>query len=263
LYDHELLKAVGPRLGITSRKDLQRSDFERAFHSDYGRAVARSLKKQYRMAPKIGRLISDVFYPGQELKTERGAPPSYYGLLPRPLDDEIAWIDTGHSRSGRRETAVGSSYVNRREATAVISVLRSIAASKDFLTAAIADLKVGEPLVGVICMYSPQADLVDEMFVASGLPGEFRSLVKIDTVDAYQGKENRIVIVSLVRSNPEYNMGFVRTANRVNVALSRAMERLVIVGSAQMFGGQGNTLAQVLNSLRSQGRVIGDGRQER
>jgi superfamily I DNA and/or RNA helicase len=88
-------------------------------------------------------------------------------------------------------------------------------------------------------------------------------LVKIDTVDAYQGKENRIVIVSLVRSNPEYNMGFVRTANRVNVALSRAMERLVIVGSAQMFGGQGNTLAQVLNSLRSQGRVIGDGRQER
>ncbi len=263
LFDHELLNAIGPRLGITSRKELQRSDFERAFHSDYGRAVARSLKKQYRMAPKIGRLISDVFYPGQELSTERGPPPSYYGLLPKPLDDELVWIDTGHSRSGRRETAVGTSYVNRREASAVISVLRSIAACDKFLTAAQADLEEDEPLVGVICMYGPQADLIDELFVSSGLPSEFRSLVKIDTVDSYQGKENRIVVVSLVRSNPEYNMGFVRTANRVNVALSRAMERLVLVGSAQMFGAQTSPLSLVLSSLRAQGRVAGDSRGER
>jgi serine/threonine protein kinase len=263
LFDHELLKAIGPRLGIPSHKDLQRSDFERAFHSDYGRAVARSLKKQYRMAPKIGRLVSDVFYPGQELSTERGPPPSHYGLLPKPLDDEIVWIDTGHSRSGRRETAVGTSYVNRSEASAVISLLRSIAASEAFLTAAKADLKHDEPLIGVICMYGPQADLIDELFVSSGLPGEFRSLVKIGTVDAYQGKENRIVIVSLVRSNPEYNMGFVRTANRINVALSRAMERLVLVGSAQMFGGQASPLSLVLNTLRAQGRVVSDNRGER
>jgi hypothetical protein len=259
LYDHELLKAVGPRLGITSRKELQRSDFERAFHSDYGRAVARSLKKQYRMAPKIGKLISDVFYPGQDLETAREPPPGYYQLLPRPFDDEITWIDAGHARSGRRETVVGTSYVNRREAAAVISVLRAIASSENFLKAAKTDLQENEPLVGVICMYGPQADLVEEMFVASGLPDDFRQLVKIDTVDAYQGKENRIVIVSLVRSNPEYNMGFVRTANRVNVALSRAMERLVIVGSAQMFGRQDNPLSLVLNALRPQGRVFSDG----
>ncbi|MFX6031774.1 C-terminal helicase domain-containing protein, partial [Acinetobacter baumannii] len=81
-------------------------------------------------------------------------------------------------------------------------------------------------------MYGPQAALIEEQFVTSGLPEAFRDLVKIDTVDSYQGKENRIVIVSLVRSNPEYAMGFLRTENRINVALSRAMERLVIVGSA-------------------------------
>ena len=260
LFDHELLKAIGPRLGVHSRKDLQQSDFERAFHSDYGRAVSRSLKKQYRMAPKIGRLVSDVFYPGQELSTERGAPPPYYSLLPQPLDDEVVWIDTGHSRSSRRETSVGTSYINRSEAAAVISLLRSLAASESFLTAAKAELQNDEPLIGVICMYGPQADLIDELFVSSGLPSEFRSLVKIDTVDAYQGKENRIVIVSLVRSNPEYNMGFVRTANRINVALSRAMERLVLVGSAQMFGGQSSPLSVVLSTLRAQGRVIGDRR---
>jgi superfamily I DNA and/or RNA helicase len=65
LFDYDVLEALGPRLGITSRKDLQRSDFERAFHLDYGRAVAQTVKKQYRMAPKIGQLVADVFYPGQ------------------------------------------------------------------------------------------------------------------------------------------------------------------------------------------------------
>jgi hypothetical protein len=59
-------------MGIMSLKELQRSDFERSFHSDYGRAVARSLKKQYRMAPKINDVVATAFYRGQELKPERG-----------------------------------------------------------------------------------------------------------------------------------------------------------------------------------------------
>jgi serine/threonine protein kinase len=260
LFDYDVLEALGPRLGIPSRKELQRSDFERAFHSDYGRAVAQTLKKQYRMAPKIGQLVAEVFYPGQGLETKRGPVPGYYQLLARPLDDELTWIDTGYSRGSRREGAIGTSYVNRREALAAIAILRSIAANTSFVNAARQDLKEDEHLIGVICMYAPQADLVDEMFVTSGLPDEFRSLVKIDTVDAYQGKENRIVLLSLVRSNPERAMGHVRISNRVNVALSRAMERLVIIGSAHMFGRQGNPLAEVLKVMRPQGRVFPDER---
>ncbi len=260
LYDHDLLKTIGPRLGNMPRKELQRSDFERAFHSEYGRAVARTLRKQYRMAPKISSIVADAFYKGQELEAKRGAPPAHYGLLPRPLDDELSWVDTGHSRSERREAAVGSSYVNRREANAVIALLRLIASTPAFLDAAKGDVKQDEPLVGVICMYGPQANLIEEQFVTSGLPESFRSLVKIDTVDSYQGKENRIVIVSLVRSNPEYAMGFVRIENRINVALSRAMERLVIVGSAQMFSDRNHPLSTVLQTLRPQGRVFTDER---
>jgi hypothetical protein len=260
LYDHDLLKTIGPRLGIMSQKELQRSDFERAFHSDYGRAVARTLKKQYRMAPKINDVVATAFYKGQELKAERGPPPAHYQLLPRPLDDELTWIDTGHSKSERRETAVGSSYVNRREANAVLTLLRAIARTPAFLEAAKVDVKPDEPLIGVICMYAPQAALIEEHFVTSGLSDAFRSLVKIDTVDSYQGKESRIVIVSLVRSNPEYAMGFVRLENRINVALSRAMERLVIVGSAQMFSDKNHPLSTVLQTLRPRGRVFTDER---
>ena len=260
LYGHELIGAIGERLGIPSRKELKRSDFERAFHSGYGAAVARSLKRQYRMAPKIGRLVAKSFYPGQDLKTERGDPPDYYGMLPSPLDDEMVWIDTGYSNSTRRESESGSSFFNRREAAAAIACLKAIAGSAAFVEAALADLQEDEPLVGVICMYAPQVALIDEMLMTSGLPSEFRRLVKVGTVDSYQGKENRIVIVSLVRSNPEHHMGFVRTANRINVALSRAMERLVIIGSAKMFERRGNALSAVVKELRSAERIIGDGR---
>jgi hypothetical protein len=215
------------------------------------------------MAPKIGQLVRDVFYPRQELTPERGPPPDYYRLLPRPLDDEITWIDTGHSRLSPGESAVGTSYVNRREASAIVSLLKAIAASGQFLAAAKSDLKENEPLVGVICMYGPQSDLIEEMSLTSGLSEEFRSLIKIDTVDAYQGKENRIVFVSLVRNNPEYSGGFVRIPNRVNVALSRAMERLVIVGSADMFGRTGNCLSPVVRSLRRQHRLLGEPKRDR
>ena len=68
-----------------------------------------------------------------------------------------------------------------------------------------------------------------------GLMQFFKSLVKIDTVDSYQGKENRIIILSLTRSDRHRSPGFLRTPNRINVAMSRAMDRLLIVGNAEMW----------------------------
>ncbi|MCC8967405.1 AAA family ATPase, partial [Bradyrhizobium sp. Pear76] len=261
LYGHELIEALGERLNLTSKRDLRRSDFERAFHSAYGSAVARSLKTQYRMAPKIGKLVAKTFYPGQDLATERGAPPDYYRFLPRPLDDEIVWIDTGYSKSTSKESGTGKSFVNRREATTIISCLKTIAGRPEFLEAAKSDLKEDEPLIGVICMYAPQVGLVEEMLITSGLAPEFRKLVKVGTVDSYQGKENRIIILSLVRSNPERDMGFIRAANRVNVALSRAMERLVIVGSVRMFDRHGNSLTSVVRELKAANRIMSIGKE--
>jgi len=67
---------------------------------------------------------------------------------------------------------------------------------------------------------------------------DFKALVKIDTVDSYQGKENRIIILSITRSCPKLSTGFLYLPNRINVALSRAMDRLVIVGASQMWRGK-------------------------
>lgn len=64
---------------------------------------------------------------------------------------------------------------------------------------------------------------------------KFRRLLRIDTVDAYQGKENTIVILSLVRSNKHGEIGHVGSSNRCNVAVSRAKERLIVLGSSPMW----------------------------
>ena len=95
---------------------------------------------------------------------------------------------------------------------------------------------------------------------ARWIPAELKRLVKVDTVDSYQGKENRIIILSTVRNNSQQNPGFLRSPNRINVAMSRAMERLIVVGATSMWKGKnaGAPLGQVLKkieSLREQGRA--------
>src|SRR5256885_614815 len=74
--------------------------------------------------------------------------------------------------------------------------------------------------IGVICMYSAQKVRIDEIFSRRPWEVRFRNIVRIETVDSYQGKENTIVVVSLVRCNGRGDQGHVRIPNRCNVALS-------------------------------------------
>lgn len=99
-------------------------------------------------------------------------------------------------------------------------------------------LKEGEPSIGIICMYSAQCVEVERALARADWLGARRRDVKVDTVDSYQGKENRIVIVSLVRNNPAKREGFLNRPFRTNVAMSRAMDRLIIVGAASMWRGR-------------------------
>jgi superfamily I DNA and/or RNA helicase len=67
-----------------------------------------------------------------------------------------------------------------------------------------------------------------------------RHLIKVDTVDSYQGKENRIIILSLTANNRVFDEGYLTSPERTNVAMSRAMDRLFIVGASRMWS-QRNT----------------------
>jgi superfamily I DNA and/or RNA helicase len=87
----------------------------------------------------------------------------------------------------------------------------------------------------------------------------FKELVKIDTVDSYQGKENRIIILSLTRSDPKKSPGFLRIPNRINVAMSRAMDRLLIIGNADMWRkfNRDKPLAHVVSYMNDMGEDAG------
>ncbi len=258
LFEHDALQAMARKLPGFGIEDFKKSDFERAFSSSYGKSIARTLKTQYRMATEIGALVSESFYPGQELETDRALPSEVYRHLVAPFDKQVVWLDTGSSKKGSNDTGAGTSFINRREASEVLKLLKSIASSSAFLSEAPTALKLkdGEALIGVICTYAQQAELVENMIVASDLPSSFRSLVKVDTVDAYQGKENRIVILSLVRNNAEDAMGHVKSRNRINVAISRAMDRLIIIGAASMFERGNNSLRPIVRHLKAQGRIV-------
>ncbi len=220
--------------------DVVRSDFERLFANGYGAAAGARLKTQYRMLPAIGKVVSDTFYDG-ELEPGRTTPEVDPGILPAGLDAPITWITTDclGELGGERAEETGTSRVNPAEADAIVSLLKVWAGRKPFVTWATSQVKHAH-VIGIICMYAAQRDLVRRKMQAANLPEAFRRTIKIDTVDSYQGKENPIVVLSLVRNNthgaPERGLatikaGFLGRPNRINVAVSRAMDRLVIVGA--------------------------------
>jgi serine/threonine protein kinase len=254
-FEQEVRDVVSKKLGHAADSRAFASDFERVFDSPYGATVGASLKEQYRMAPNIGDLVSDVFY-GGHLATGRDASWLDTSLLPPQLRHEVCWVDT--SSMGR--TALESTSPDRidcwndAEAGVVMAVLRSLLQNPALIRALKEGLQPGDPIVGVICMYSKQREVLNRLkSEARWMPAELRRLVKVDTVDSYQGKENRIIILSTVRNNPQQNPGFLRLPNRINVAMSRAMERLVIVGATSMWQGKNETkpLGQVLKKVEA------------
>lgn len=242
-FSEEVKESIKQRFSVGDESTIFGSDFERIFDSDYGRKVGTTLLRQYRMAPAIGQLVSDCFYKGK-LETGREAPPEYYNLLPEYLSREVSWIDisTIGERGLEQSSENGEDKWNQAEARIIMELLRQIVESDEFMTFLEKDLKPQEPPIGVICMYGKQRELIDQMKAEATWLGEARRLVKVDTVDSYQGKENRIIILSTVRNNSRHAPGFLRSPNRINVAMSRAMERLYIVGASKMWRGRNSSL---------------------
>ncbi len=238
-FSEDVRALIRDKFGVSEDSPLFASDFARIFDSHYGRQAGATLLTQYRMAPDIGELVSSCFYEGR-LETGRGEPPEYYDFLSGHMNAQVAWIDTSvlGPRGLEQSSEDGVDRWNSAEARVVMGILRQLVEAEDFMAFLEDDLQPDEPGIGIICMYSKQRELIDKMKAEAVWLGEWRRLVKVDTVDSYQGKENRIVIISTVRNNSSCNPGFLRSANRINVAMSRAMERLYIVGAAGMWKGR-------------------------
>lgn len=214
------------------------SDFQRMFESSYGRVVGTALRVQYRMAPTIGAVVADTFYREERLETGRQPAPDAYSCLPAYLHKELTWVDMSPlGKAGFEDKKQDRKDIrNEAEADIVVNILRSIVESDAAMKVLLADLRDGEQPIGIITMYGRQRRvLANKLAGATWLPKTLRKYIKVDTVDSYQGKENRIIILSTVRNNPGREVGFLRSTNRINVAMSRAMERLIIVGATSMW----------------------------
>jgi len=184
------------------------------------------------MREPIGRLVSECFYPeAGGIEAGRAKSGACYERLPSSIARHVTWIDSG---SGAEERVSGGfSFINRSEIDLIIQILEDIDRDKQLVRELIDDVvSEGIPAsIGIIAAYKAQAEAIEQRIWEASLSGELRQTCKVGTVDSYQGKENPIVIFSAVRCNDHDEIGFTRSWERVNVSLSRARERLVIVGS--------------------------------
>lgn len=262
LYSEEHKNALARRLGISKRgEELDQalgSDFERVFQSDYGKQTCATLKTQYRMAPAIGSLVSACFYENvlENGKTDNDVPNIYF-RLPEKIKSCVTWLDTTSLPNAYHEQGKNGSLSNRAEADVIIGILQDLANDETFMNSESVKkcLEKNEQAIGVICMYGEQKKLIRKKFNERSWSDDFRRLVKIDSVDSYQGKENRVIILSLTRHDKTYSTGFLHLPNRINVALSRAMDKLIIVGAKTMWEHPKNSktpLAKVLRFIQKQ-----------
>ena len=262
LYSEEHKNALARRLGISKRgEELDQalgSDFERVFLSEYGKQTCATLKTQYRMAPAIGSLVSACFYENvlENGKTDNDVPNIYF-RLPEKIKSCVTWLDTTSLPHTYHEQGKSGSLSNRAEADVIIGILQDLANDETFMNSEPVQkcLEKNEQAIGVICMYGEQKKLIRKKFNERSWNDDFRRLVKIDSVDSYQGKENRVIILSLTRHDKVCSTGFLHLPNRINVALSRAMDKLVIVGAKTVWEQPKNSktpLAKVLRFIQKQ-----------
>ncbi len=172
------------------------------------------LDQQNRMHPAIGELVSRVFYSGH-VRTGPAAPRRGTGLPAFPAP--VTWVDTRALKGNVESRAGGTSLFNVAEARLVTSI-----------TTHLASLAPPNLTIGVITAYAEQRDLLRRLMGPHSWPADRQ--LEIDTVDAFEGREKDIIVLSLVRANRRRDIGFLRLEQRLNVAISRSRRLLIIVG---------------------------------
>ena len=180
------------------------------------------LRVQYRMNEQIMRFSSDYFYGGQ---VESAPQIRHRGIL--DYDHPMTWTDTSDLDS--QEEFIGETFgrINREEAALTVTTLENYFGKIG--RQRILDERID---VGIISPYRAQVQLLRKL-VGHHTPFKpYRHLISINTVDGFQGQERDIIIISLVRSNKEGQIGFLRDLRRMNVAITRARMKLIIIGDA-------------------------------
>lgn len=195
------------------------------------------LTTQYRMNEDIMKFSSDWFYGGKMVAAEDA---KHRGIL--DYDTPIEWIDTAEMISeisevaeenedirAYREALSGNSFgrINKEEAQLTLLTLQN------YITKIGKQRFLDERLdIGLISPYRAQVKYLRQLLNRLSFFKPFRNSISVNTVDGFQGQERDIIIISLVRSNEEGDIGFLRDLRRMNVAMTRARMKLLIVGDS-------------------------------
>jgi hypothetical protein len=204
--------------------------------------LRKALSTQHRMVPPIGNLISACFY-DSELKSAERAPS---GLLKRTLQRPVTWISTSRV-DDKASKQVGTSQWNGFEVRYISDLIGRI----DF------ELRNGKTKgkqvsIAVLTGYGAQRARIHAAIQNRRHDWQSFSDIYVNVVDAFQGREADILIFSVTRSDVR-GLGFLREMERINVALSRGKEYLVIVGDhlfCQEAEGRSNPLKKVIDYIR-------------
>ena len=181
------------------------------------------LKTQYRMNEQIMKFSSEWFYNGM---VESAPTVSHRGIL--DYDTPMMWIDTAECDG--KEEFVGENFgrINRAEAELTLQTLQQ------YLEKIGKQRILEESIdVGIISPYRAQVQLLRKELRKREFFRPYRHLLTVNTVDGFQGQERDIILISLVRSNDGGDIGFLRDLRRMNVAITRARMKLIILGSSE------------------------------
>ncbi|MGL6475805.1 AAA domain-containing protein [Aeromonas hydrophila] len=255
MYEKKHISEVARKLQIDEREVLK-TDFERAFMVNNGIA----LDTQYRMIEPIGKIVSHCFY-NNELHSFRKKAEPWCSELPYPLNKPVSWIDSGAGeRASNEDEPQKGKFVNKHEMAVCLHLLRQLARPEHMKKLNANRSQMSPHPIGVITMYRGQKRLIEEELSRAEWAAPLRDAVRIDTVDSYQGSENSILILSLVRNNDKGLQGFLVDQSRINVALSRAKDRLVVIGSKRMWSGVNapSALGNVVSYVSEQHKISPD-----
>ena len=216
--------------------------------------VVTLLKIQYRMNDEIMRFSSDWFYGG---KVESAPQIKYRSVL--DYDHPITWIDTSNEENqitiegedspedsastsssapasnqnsdlNFKEQFVGESFgrINKAEAELTLLTLA------EYFTKISKQRVLEERIdVGIISPYRAQVQYLKKLIKKYEFFKPYRRLISVNTVDGFQGQERDVILISLVRSNDEGQIGFLKDLRRMNVAMTRARMKLIILGNKE------------------------------
>ena len=182
--------------------------------------VVTLLDTQYRMNEQIMHFSSRWFYEGKL----KAAPEVAHRTL-APWDASLVWVDTSDCQFVERTNA-SQSRLNRAEAMLLTNIL------KDYVRQIFIDSSLFEKTtIGIISPYKAQISVLKQLVNKSHTLAPIRHNISINTVDGFQGQERDIILISMVRDNEQGSIGFLKDLRRMNVAITRAKRKLIVVGN--------------------------------